>query len=87
MFAESLPSPGVPVERGYDAQNGVYCDMFEVGIIDPTKVTKTGIIDASSVAGLLTTSEAMIVDAPAPEGGGGGMPGGMGGMGGMPGMM
>lgn len=79
-----LMKEGVPVERGYNAQTGEYCDMFETGIIDPSKVTRTGIIDAASVAGLLTTSEAMIVDKPV-EGGAGGPP--MGGMGGMPGMM
>lgn len=50
------------VEQDYDAQTGEYCDMFEVGIIDPSKVTCTGIVDAASVAGLLTTSGAMIVD-------------------------
>jgi chaperonin GroL len=74
----------VPVEMGFDAQNGVYTNMFEAGIIDPTKVTRTGLVDAASVAGLLTTSEAMIVDKPSPEGAGPGpmMPGG-----GMPGMM
>lgn len=82
-----LTKPDVPVETGYNAQDDIYCNMFEAGIIDPTKVTRTGIVDAASVAGLLTTSEAMIVDKP--EEGGGGMPGGMpgGGMGGMPGMM
>ncbi len=84
-----LTKAGVPVEMGFDAQNAIYTNMFEAGIIDPTKVTRTGIVDAASVAGLLTTSEAMIVDKPAPEGGAGGAPGmgGMGGMGGMPGMM
>jgi len=84
-----LTKPDTPVETGYDAQNDVYCNMFEAGIIDPTKVTRTGIVDAASVAGLLTTSECMIVDKPDEGGaGGGGMPGGMpGGMGGMPGMM
>lgn len=81
-----LVKPGVPVEQGFDAQIGEYCDMFAAGIIDPTKVTRTGIVDAASVAGLLTTSEAMIVDKP-DEGGAPPMPGGMGGMGGMPGMM
>jgi len=80
-----LMKPEVAVETGFNAQDGVYCNMFEAGIIDPTKVTRTGIIDASSVAGLLTTSEAMIVDKPDEGGAGGGMPGG-GGMGGMPGM-
>ncbi|GFH60653.1 mitochondria-targeted chaperonin [Chaetoceros tenuissimus] len=81
-----LTKPDVAVSMGFDAQNGVYTDMFEAGIIDPTKVTRTGIVDAASVAGLLTTSESMIVDKPSPEGGapmGGGMPPGMG----MPGMM
>lgn len=77
-----LIKEGIPVERGYNAQTGEYCDMFEAGIIDPSKVTRTGIVDAASVAGLLTTSEAMIVDKPV-EGGalppmGGGMPPGMG---------
>ena len=82
-----LIKEGVAVEMGFDAQNGVYTNMIEAGIIDPTKVTRTGIVDAASVAGLLTTSEAMIVDKPSPDGGGmpggGGMPPGMG----MPGMM
>ena len=80
-----LTKDGVDIAMGFDAQNGVYCDMYEAGIIDPTKVTRTGIVDASSVAGLLTTSEAMIVDKPDE---GGAAPGGMppGGMG-MPGMM
>merc|ERR1712176_1696212 len=75
-----------PVETGFDAQKGVYTNMYDAGIIDPTKVTRTGIVDAASVAGLLATSEAMIADLPAKEGEGapGGMPGG--GMGGMPGM-
>lgn len=80
-----LIKEGVPIEQGFDAQNGVYTDMFAAGIIDPTKVTRTGIVDAASVASLLTTSESMIVDKP--QEGGAGMPGGMGGMGGMPGMM
>jgi chaperonin GroEL len=82
-----LMKEDVDVAWGFDAQNGVYCDMYEAGIIDPTKVTRTGVVDAASVAGLLTTSEAMIVDMPDQGGGGGMPPGGMGGMGGMPGMM
>lgn len=56
-----------PIETGFDAQNGVYCNMFDAGIIDPTKVTRTGIVDAASVAGLLATSEAMIADLPAKD--------------------
>eukprot|EP00980_Cylindrotheca_fusiformis_P010114 scaffold2243_cov122-Cylindrotheca_fusiformis.AAC.30 len=83
-----LTKKGVEISLGFDASNGTYVDMFEAGIIDPTKVTRTGIVDAASVAGLLTTSESMIVDKPQEGGGGGGPPmGGMGGMGGMPGMM
>mmetsp|Transcript_11400 Transcript_11400/g.16577 ORF Transcript_11400/g.16577 Transcript_11400/m.16577 type:complete len:588 (-) Transcript_11400:56-1819(-) len=79
----------VPIERGYDAQNGEYVDMYAAGIIDPTKVPRTGLVDAASVAGLLTTSEAMIVDMPEAASAGPAMPpgGGMPGMGGgMPGM-
>jgi len=86
VIVGELIKEDTPVEQGFDAQNGIFTDMIVAGIIDPTKVTRTGIIDAASVAGLLTTSEAMIVDKPM-EGGGGGPPmGGMGGMGGMPGM-
>ncbi|CAO3617986.1 unnamed protein product [Cunninghamella echinulata] len=71
---------------GYDASCNEYTDMIERGIIDPTKVVRTALVDASGVASLLTTAEAMIVDAPAPAQPAGGMPG-MGGMGGMGGMM
>ena len=86
VICGELVKPDVPVNWGFDAQNGTYCDLVEAGIIDPAKVTRTGIIDASSVSALLTTSESMIVDKPQ-EGGAGGPSGGMGGMGGMPGMM
>merc|ERR1712176_16005 len=79
-----LIKEGTPVEQGFDAQNGTFTDMIAAGIIDPTKVTRTGIVDAASVAGLLTTSESMIVDKPQ-EGGAAAAPP-MGGMGGMPGM-
>jgi len=72
---------------GYNASNGEYGDMVELGIIDPTKVTRFALQNAASVAGLMITTEAMIGDKPAPEGAApaGGMPdmGGMGGMGGM----
>jgi len=80
----------VAVETGFDARSGVYADMYDVGIIDPTKVTRSCIVDAASVAGLLTTSEAMICDKPTSDAGSatpGGMNGGMGGGMGMPGMM
>jgi len=76
---------------GYNAQTNVYEDLVKAGIIDPTKVVRTALQDAASVAGLLITTEAMIADKPEPAGAAGGMPGGMpggdmGGMGGMGGM-
>ena len=70
---------------GFNAQTEEYGDMFKFGVIDPSKVTRTALEDAASIAGLLITTEAMVADKPAKEGAGGGMPdmGGMGGMGGM----
>jgi chaperonin GroEL len=70
---------------GYDAQNDQFVDMFKAGIVDPTKVVRTALQDAASIAGLLITTEAMIAEKPKKEsaGGPGGMPGGMGGMGDM----
>jgi chaperonin GroEL len=72
---------------GFDAQNEVYVDLVKAGIIDPTKVVRTALQDAASIAGLLVTTEAMVAERPERKGGGG-MPGGgdMGGMGGMGGM-
>ena len=69
---------------GYDAQNDDYVDMVKAGIIDPVKVVRTALQDAASVAGLILTTEAAVVEAPKKDNGGG-MPdmGGMGGMGGM----
>jgi chaperonin GroEL len=63
---------------GYDAQNGAYVDMFKAGIIDPTKVVRTALQDAASIAGLLITTEAMVAEkqekkAPAMPAGGPGM--------------
>jgi chaperonin GroEL len=49
---------------GYNAQTGEYGDLVKAGIIDPTKVVRTAIQDAASVAGLLITTEAMIAEAP-----------------------
>lgn len=49
---------------GYDAGSGKYGDMIELGIIDPTKVTKTALLNAASIAGLLLTTEASVYDAP-----------------------
>ncbi len=71
---------------GYDAQNNTYGDMFKAGIVDPAKVVRTALQDSSSIAGLLITTEACIVEKKEENAGGampGGMGGGMGGMGGM----
>jgi chaperonin GroEL len=74
---------------GFNAQTEEYVDMIKAGIIDPTKVVRTALQDAASVASLLITTEAMIADAPKEDGpamppmGGGDPMGGMGGMGGM----
>ena len=71
---------------GYNAGNGTYGDMLEMGILDPAKVTRMALQNAASVSGLLLTTEAMVAELPKKEsGGGGGAPdmGGMGGMGGM----
>ncbi|MEJ2329259.1 MAG: chaperonin GroEL [Gammaproteobacteria bacterium] len=71
---------------GYNAANGEYGDMVEMGILDPTKVTRSALQNAASVSGLMITTEAMVADEPkdndAPAMGAGDM-GGMGGMGGM----
>jgi chaperonin GroEL len=69
---------------GYNAGNDTYGDMLEMGILDPTKVTRSALQFAASIAGLMITTEAMIAEIPqdsAPDMGG--MGGGMGGMGGM----
>ena len=72
---------------GYNAGNSTYGDMLEMGILDPTKVTRSALQFAASIAGLMLTTEAMITDAPQDASSSmsdmGGMGGGMGGMGGM----
>ncbi len=73
---------------GFNARTEVYEDLVKAGVIDPTKVTRTALENAASVAGLLLTTEAIITEKPEEndgKGGGAGMPdmGGMGGMGGM----
>ncbi|HSY51944.1 MAG TPA: chaperonin GroEL [Thermoanaerobaculia bacterium] len=70
---------------GYDARNDEVVDMLGAGIIDPAKVTKQALQNASSIAGLMLTTEALVSEIkeeekPQPGGGGGGMGGGMGGM-------
>ena len=70
---------------GYNAATGEYGDMVKMGILDPTKVSRTALQNAASIAGLLITTECMIAELPKKEapGMGGGDMGGMGGMGGM----
>ncbi len=69
---------------GFDAQTGEFKDLVKAGIIDPTKVVRTALQDAASVAGLLVTTEAMIAEKPEKKAPAGGPPGGgMGGMGDM----
>jgi chaperonin GroEL len=69
---------------GYDAQTGAYVDFIEAGIVDPTKVVRTALQNAASVASLLITTEAMITDRPKKDSAPAGAPGGgMGGMGDM----
>ena len=69
--------PGV----GFNALTGVYEDMFKAGVIDPLKVTRSGLQNAASVATMVLTTETIITDIPEKEkAGGGGMPGGGGGM-------
>jgi len=70
---------------GFNAQTGAYGDLVEMGVVDPTKVTRFALQNAASVASLMLTTEAMVAESPKdekPMGGGGGM-GGMGGMGDM----
>ena len=69
---------------GYNAQTGEYGDLVEMGVLDPTKVTRTALQNAASVASLILTTDCMVADLPQEEKA---MPAGMDGMGGMPGMM
>ncbi|NNK61595.1 MAG: chaperonin GroEL [Gemmatimonadetes bacterium] len=71
------------VRFGFNALSGEYEDLVAAGVIDPTKVVRTALQNASSIAGLLLTTEAVVVERPEEESAGGapgGMPGGMGGM-------
>ncbi|AGM40228.1 chaperonin GroEL [Spiribacter salinus M19-40] len=72
---------------GYNAQTEVYGDMVEMGILDPTKVTRTALQNAASVSGLMITTECMIAEHPEEKDDAGAGMGGMDGMGGMGGMM
>jgi chaperonin GroEL len=72
---------------GYNAATNEYGDMIEMGVLDPTKVTRFALQNAASVASLLITTEAMVAELPKKDAGGGMGGGGMGGMGGMGDMM
>ncbi len=75
---------GFEAGKGYNAASGVYQDMFQAGVIDPVKVTRSALQNAASIAGMLLTTETIITDLPEKGGAGPAMPaGGMGGMGGM----
>ena len=66
----------LPTNEGFDAASGEFVDMFKAGIIDPTKVARSALQNAVSIAGLMLTTEALITDLPEKEKAGG-MPGGM----------
>ena len=66
---------------GFDASTETYCDMVEAGIVDPTKVTRSALQNAASVASTVLTTEALVVSQPEPEPAA--PAGGAGGMGGM----
>jgi chaperonin GroEL len=94
IVANAGEEPSVIVKRvkegtgnfGYNAATGEYGDMVAMGILDPTKVTRTALQHAASVAGLAITTEAIVAELPKKDDGhghGGGQGGGMGGMGGM----
>ncbi len=72
---------------GYNAATSVYGDMVEMGVLDPTKVTRTALQNAASVASLMLTTDAMVAELPDDKSSGGAGMGDMGGMGGMGGMM
>ncbi|WP_088036188.1 chaperonin GroEL [Evansella clarkii] len=83
IIVERLKNEQVGV--GFNAATGEYVNMVEAGIVDPTKVTRSALQNAASVAAMFLTTEAVVADLPEEAGAGGGMPdmGGMGGMGGM----
>jgi chaperonin GroEL len=70
------------VGYGFDAYNETYCDMIPSGIVDPTKVTRSALENAASVAALLLTTESLVADKPEPPAPAPAAPD-MGGMGGM----
>jgi chaperonin GroEL len=72
---------------GFNALTGEYVDMFDAGIVDPAKVTRSALQNAASIAGMVLTTDTLITDAPEEASAAPAMPAGMGGMGGMGGMM
>ena len=66
---------------GFNSQTGEYGDLVEMGVVDPTKVTRFALQNAASVAGLMLTTDAMVAELPKDDKGSGGGMGGMGGMG------
>lgn len=96
IVANAGGEPSVVVDKvkqgkgnfGFNAGTDTFGDMIEMGILDPTKVTRTAVQNAASVAALMITTEAMVADIKEEgAGAGAGAAAGMGGMGGMPGMM
>ena len=89
IVANCGEEPSVVVNRvlegkgnnGYNAASSEYGDMLDMGVVDPTKVTRTALQNAASIAGLMLTTDCMVAEAPADDKPG--MPPGMGGMGGM----
>ncbi len=83
VIVDKILSSG-KVGYGFDAYNEVYCDMVSAGIVDPTKVTRSALQNAASIASVILTTESVVanIKEEAPAAGGAGM-GGMGGMGGM----
>ncbi|MBU2659888.1 chaperonin GroEL [Bacillus cabrialesii] len=83
VIVERLKNEEIGV--GFNAATGEWVNMIDKGIVDPTKVTRSALQNAASVAAMLLTTEAVVADKPEENAGGAGMPdmGGMGGMGGM----
>ncbi|MBE5777846.1 MAG: chaperonin GroEL [Clostridiales bacterium] len=79
VIVENVKNSGKP-GYGFDALKGEYVDMIERGIIDPTKVTRSALQNAASVAALVLTTESLVADIPAPEPAAPAAGGGMGGM-------
>ncbi|MCQ2430186.1 MAG: chaperonin GroEL [Clostridia bacterium] len=83
VVVNSIMSSG-KLGYGFDAYNEVYCDMMSAGIVDPTKVTRSALQNAASIASVILTTESVVADKPEPKAdpaaAGAGMGGGMGGM-------